>query len=236
MSKADRRLTRFINALIANRRPPRSPAGDDSAAMQAATRLRAAHPGGSTPSPAFVDNLARQLRDASEREPGWTEAGIRRRKFLVGGIATVAASVAVGAGIEGVREALTGEKSPPRKAGGEPAYGGGPIKPSVSAWVAVATLDDVTPGKIKQFSAHGIQGVVFTLKGQIQGLSAVCTHQGCTLVPDPSESQLVCPCHPMSFNLNGDAAPGAYRLDPLPTVQTRVNSGHVEVLVPYWTT
>src|ERR1700735_2516945 len=102
MSKADRRLTRFINALIANRRPPRSPAGDDSAAMQAATRLRAAHPGGATPAPAFVDNRARQLREASEHEPGWTEAGIRRRKFLVGGIATVAASVAVGAGIEGI--------------------------------------------------------------------------------------------------------------------------------------
>jgi cytochrome b6-f complex iron-sulfur subunit len=225
MSKADRRLTRFINALIANRRPPRSPAGDDSAAMQAATRLRAAHPGGSTPSPAFVDNLARQLRDASDHEPGWTEAGIRRRKFLVGGIATVAASVAAGAGVEAVREALT-----------EPAYGGGPIKPYISAWVAVATLDEVAPGKIKQFSAGGIQGVVFTLKGQIQGLSAVCTHQGCTLVPDPSQSKLVCPCHPMSFNLTGDAAPGAYRLNPLPAVLTRVNAGHVEVLVPDWTT
>ena len=61
MSKADRRLARFIKALIADRRPPRSPAGDDSAAMQVAARLRAAHPGGSDPSPAFVDNLARQL-------------------------------------------------------------------------------------------------------------------------------------------------------------------------------
>ncbi len=107
MSKADRRLTRFIKALIADRRPPRTPAGDDSAAMQVATRLRAAHPGGSTPSPAFVDNLARQLRDASGHEPGWTEAGIRRRRFLVGGLATVAASVAAGIGAEGLREALT---------------------------------------------------------------------------------------------------------------------------------
>ena len=81
MSKADRRLTRFVQALIANRRPPRSPADDDSAAMQVAARLRAAHPGGSTPSPAFVDTLARQLREAADHEPGWTEAGIRRRRF-----------------------------------------------------------------------------------------------------------------------------------------------------------
>ena len=51
----------------------------------------------------------------------------------------------------------------------EPQSGTGPIVPYISAWVAVATLDDVAPGKIKQFSAGGIQGVVFTLKGEIRG-------------------------------------------------------------------
>jgi cytochrome b6-f complex iron-sulfur subunit len=224
MSKADRRLARFVKALIANRKPPRSPAGDDSAAMQVATRLRAAHPGGSTPSPAFVDTLARRLRDASEHDPGWTEAGIRRRRFLVGGLATVAASVAAGIGADRVVEVLT-----------EPASGAGPIKPYISAWVAVATLADVTPGKIKQFSAGGVQGVVFSLHGEIRGLSAVCTHQGCTLVPEAATSRLVCPCHPMSFNLSGDANPGDYRLNPLPTIQTRVTEDRVEVLVPAWT-
>jgi cytochrome b6-f complex iron-sulfur subunit len=225
MSKADRRLTRFINALIANRRPRRSPAGDDSAAMQVAARLRAAHPGGSTPSPAFVDNLARQLREAPGQDPGWAETGIRRRRFLVGGLATVAASVAAGVGLEGLREALT-----------EPASGSGTIQPYVSTWVAVATLDEVTPGKIKQFSAGGIQGVVFTLDGKIRGLSAVCTHQGCTLIPEAGQSRLVCPCHPMSFNLTGAANPGDYRLNPLPAVETRVNKDNVEVQVPAsWT-
>ncbi len=157
MSKADRRLTRFVQALIANRRPPRSPADDDSAAMQVAARLRAANPGGSTPSPAFVDTLARQLREAADHEPGWTEAGIRRRRFLVGGLATVAASVAAGVGVERLHEVLT-----------EPASGTGTIQPYHSAWVAVAKLADVTPGKIKQFSAGGIQGVVFTLDGEIR--------------------------------------------------------------------
>jgi nitrite reductase/ring-hydroxylating ferredoxin subunit len=224
MSKADRRLARFVKALIANRRPPRSPAGDDSAAMQVATRLRAAHPGGSTPSPAFVDTLARQLREASGHEAGWTEAGIRRRRFLVGGLATVAASVAAGVGVERLREVLT-----------EPESGAGTIQPYISTWVAVATLADVTPGKIKQFSAGGLQGVVFTLDGKISALSAVCTHQGCTLVPEAAQSKLVCPCHPMSFNLTGAANPGDYRLNPLPAIQTRVNADSVEVLVPDWT-
>jgi cytochrome b6-f complex iron-sulfur subunit len=223
MSRADRRLARFVKALLENRRPPRSEAGDDSGAMQVATRLRAAHPGGSTPSPAFVDNLARQMREASDHAPGWTEAGIRRRRFLAGGLATVAASVAAGVGVERVREVLT-----------EAASGSGTIHPYVSAWVAVATLADVTPGKIKQFSAGGLQGVLFTLEGEIRGLSAVCTHQGCMLVPEAAKSKLVCPCHPMSFNLTGEANPGDYRLNPLPAIETRVNGGSVEVLVPAW--
>jgi len=192
--------------------------------MQVATRLRAAHPGGSTPSPAFVDTLGRKLREASEHEPGWTEAGIRRRRFLVGGLATVAASVAAGIGVERIHEVLT-----------EPASGAGTIEPYISTWVAVATLADVTPGKIKQFSAGGLQGVVFTLDGEIRGLSAVCTHQGCTLVPEAGQGKLVCPCHPMSFNLSGNANPGDYRLNPLPAIQTRVNADSVEVLVPAWT-
>ena len=224
MSKADRRLSRFVQALISNRRPPRTPAEDDSGAMQVAARLRAANPGGSTPSPAFVDKLARQLREASEHDPGWTEAGIRRRRFLVGGLATVAASVAAGVGVERLHEVLT-----------EPASGSGTIQPYISAWVAVATVDEVTPGKIKQFSAGGVQGVVFTLHGEVRGLSNVCTHQGCTLVPEAAQGKLVCPCHPMSFNLTGAANPGDYRLNPLPAIQTRLNAGHVEVLVPAWT-
>jgi cytochrome b6-f complex iron-sulfur subunit len=225
MSRADRRLTRFVKALIDNRRPPRSPADDDAGAMQVAARLRAAHPGGADPSPAFVDHLARRLRGAGEHERGWIDNGIQRRRFLVGGVAAVAASVAAGVGVERLHEVLT-----------EPQTGTGPIVPYMSAWVGVATLADVVPGKIKQFSAGGIQGVVFTLDGEIRGLSAVCTHQGCTLIPMPADKKLVCPCHPMSFALTGAANPGDYRLNPLPTIRTRVNADKVEVLVPAsWT-
>ena len=67
--------------------------------------------------------------------------------------------------------------------------------------------------------------MVFTLDGEIRALSAVCTHQGCTLVPEAAQRKLVCPCHPMSFNLTGAANPGDYRLNPLPAIETRVNAG-----------
>ena len=39
----------------------------------------------------------------------------------------------------------------------------------------------------------------------------------------------------MSFNLSGTANTGDYNLNPLPSIQTRVNAGNVEVLVPAWT-
>lgn len=223
MSRADRRLTAYIKALLDDRRPPRAPADDDAGAMQTAARLRAAHPGGADPSPAFVDQLARRLRDAGDHEPVRLDATMRRRRFLAGGIAALAASVAAGAGVERLREALT-----------EPESGTGAIVPYEPAWVAVATLAEVTPGKIKQFSAGGVQGVLFTLDGEIRGLSAVCTHQGCTLVPEPAQHRLACPCHPMSFALTGEANPGDYRLNPLPAIRTRVTAGSVEVFVPAW--
>jgi nitrite reductase/ring-hydroxylating ferredoxin subunit len=225
MSRADRRLARFVKALLADRRPPRAPADDDAGAMRIAAQLRAAHPGGADPSPAFVDNLGRRLRGAGEHEhpTGWVDNGIQRRRFLVGGVTAVAASVAAGVGVERLREVLT-----------EPQSGTGQIVPYVSAWVAVATLADVVPGKIKQFSAGGIQGVVFTLHGEVRALSATCTHQGCTLVPMPAQGKLECPCHPVTFALTGDADPGAYRLNPLPTIRTRLNADKVEVLVPAW--
>jgi len=99
--------------------------------------------------------------------------------------------------------------------------------------VAVAKLAEVTPGKIKRFSAGGLQGVLFRYEGgEVRALSAVCTHQGCTLVPEEAQQKLVCPCHPMSFNLSGEANPGDYRLNPLPAIETRVNLDSVEVLVP----
>ena len=91
------------------------------------------------------------------------------------------------------------------------------IQPYISTWVAVATLDDVKPGRIKQFSAGGLQGVVFTLDNEIRALSAVCTHQGCTLVPEASQSKLVCPCHPMSFNLTGRGQPRRLSPEPSPS-------------------
>ncbi|AEE44401.1 ubiquinol-cytochrome c reductase iron-sulfur subunit [Cellulomonas fimi] len=60
--------------------------------------------------------------------------------------------------------------------------------------------------------------------GTVVGLSAVCTHQGCAVVPDGEE--LSCPCHGSVFDLTGKNVSGPAP-EPLPTVDVHVADGAV---------
>jgi cytochrome b6-f complex iron-sulfur subunit len=220
MPRADRRLQRFIDALLKDRRPRRSPAGEDLGAMQLAAQLRAAHPGSSEPSPEFVDGLARRLRREQESA---TRFQPRRRQFLITGLATAAAGIGAGFGLDRLRETLT--ESP----------NGSSLSNLVEPnWVAVAKLADITPGKIQRFSAGGVEGFVFTVSGELRALSAACTDQGCILHADAASGRLACPCHWATFRLDGkpDRNDYGYPLTPLPTIQVRATGVDVEVLVP----
>ena len=216
MSRADRRLGRYIEALLKGRRPRRSRADEDLGAMQLAARLRAAHPGSAEPSAEFVDALARRLRHAQEPPPQ-----PRRRQILVAGVATAVASVGAGIGIERLRDALT------ERPGQE-----GVLQIDGGRWAPVARLADLTPGRIVHFSENHVQGFVFMAEGQVRGVSAVCSHQGCSLIPDEQNARLVCPCHDASFGLDGTARSGGYWTGALPTLMVRSNGEYVEVLVP----
>ena len=46
--------------------------------------------------------------------------------------------------------------------------------------------------------------------GNFRAFSAICPHQGCNVIPDPNESELlVCPCHRSEFNTyTGDVLKG----------------------------
>ena len=148
---------------------------------------------------------------------------MQRRRFLIGGLATVAASVAAGVGLERIREVMT-----------EPASGSGTIQPYISKWVAVATLAEVTPGEDQAVLRRAACRVWCSRSRARSVRSARCARtRDARWCPRPP-NKLVCPCHPMSFNLTGAANPGDYRLNPLPAIQTRVNAGSVEVLVPDW--
>ena len=217
MSRSDRRLHRFIEAILRDHRPRRGPAGDDADAMRLAARLHAAHPGAADPSPAFVDSLARRLRQgmADEKVPM-----PQRRRFLAAAGAAAAAGIGAGIGIEHLRGASTTPSQPV-------------LQPSEGRWVAVARMTDMKLGTVTRFSANGIEGFVLNANGRVSALSAVCTDQGCILQTDKSGKHLNCPCHYAQFGLDGMPKPGSYHpVTPLPVIQTRANGDVVEALLP----
>lgn len=60
--------------------------------------------------------------------------------------------------------------------------------------------------------------------GTIVGLSAICTHQGCTVLP--RGNRLLCPCHGSVYALDGSNVSGPAP-SPLPPVPVHVVSGEV---------
>lgn len=222
MSGADRRLQRFIDALLKERKPRGGQAGDDLRAMQLAARLHAAHPGSAEPSPEFVDNLARRMREG-EGENATAVPMPQRRRFIAA--AGLAAAAGIGAGF-GIDRLAAGGASPSGKQES--------LVPSEADWVPVARVADLQLGQIQRFSANGIEGFVLNMGGRISALSAVCTDQGCILNADPSGTRLKCPCHYATFNLDGTPRTGTYKygLTPLPVIQVRMNGESVEALLP----
>lgn len=218
MSRSDRRLQRYIDAMLRDSRPRRGPVGDDADAMRLAARLHAAHPGAADPSPAFVDDLARRLRRGAgeERVPM-----PQRRRFLAAAGAAAAAGIGVGFGIDRWRSGVSA--TPPATT----------LNPSEGRWVPVATMSEMRMGTVRRFSANGVEGFVLNAGGKVSALSAACTDQGCILQVDSSGKQLNCPCHYAQFNLDGTPKPGAYHpVTPLPVIQVRANGDAVEALLP----
>ncbi|HYL72518.1 MAG TPA: Rieske (2Fe-2S) protein [Candidatus Dormibacteraeota bacterium] len=224
MSKRDRRLQRHVEALLKDKRPPQSDAGDDAPAMQLAAALKAAHPGSAEPSPEFVDELARKLRtEEAETQP---VPMLQRRRFLAAAGMAAAAGIGVGFGVEHWRDALS-------ESG--PSSSQGPIRPLDGQWVPVTTVASLTPGRIHSFTAGGIPGFVYAVNGELHALSAVCTDQGCILNADPAGQKFVCPCHYATFRMDGTPHEGtaySHLVTPLPAISVRANGDNVEVLVP----
>src|SRR5437870_2930461 len=157
MSRADRRLLRYIEALLNERRPRRGAAGDDLRAMQLAARLHASHRGAAEPAPEFVDGLARRLRQSQSEAAPTTVPMPQRRSFLAA--AGFAAAAGIGAGF-GIDRLTAGSRTQQAR-----------IAPSEPEWVAVARVSDLRLGRIQRFSANGIEGFVLNSGGRITALS-----------------------------------------------------------------
>lgn len=107
--------------------------------------------------------------------------------------------------------------------------GGGSDTPSAAAPAAgepLAQVADIPVGGA--LSATGADGKPIILlqpeAGTVTAVSAICTHQGCTVAPDGDE--LKCPCHGSVFDLTGGNVSGPAP-SPLPPVDVHVSDGAV---------
>ena len=101
-------------------------------------------------------------------------------------------------------------------ASGLPALGGEP------QWVDVGGEADFPEGKPVFLKDH--KAFVVRQSDGLHGLSARCTHRGCTVAW--SEDAFVCPCHRARFDLAGAVLKGPAR-DPLPEIAVKAENGRI---------
>jgi cytochrome b6-f complex iron-sulfur subunit len=111
------------------------------------------------------------------------------------------AAAACGAGL--LSACGGGEQAAAPGGDGSPAEGG--LRASLAA------VDDIPVGGAVSTGAPDGSKVLLTRPSEndIQGFSAVCPHQGCTVAPH--DEQLTCPCHGSRFELNGELKRGPAR-------------------------
>ena len=133
-------------------------------------------------------------------------AGPTRREVLA------AAGLLAGVGVL----AACGSPSTPEEPGG-----GGTTPPGsqlgTAGGTALASLADIPVGGAVSATLDG-QPIILAQPeaGTVVGLSAVCTHQQCTVAPD--DGRLLCPCHGSVYDLTGGnvSGPAPRPLDSVP--------------------
>ena len=212
------RFDAYLDALLGEGRPSPESVGDRDEAEMARMAAELAASGrlgpGSSPDPAFVEQLRRRMREAdagiaSVRVPppvradgptaGTARWRISRRQLLQAGLG---AAAGMAAGVIGASLTGQGQRRDAIGSGGEPLVAGDGF------WTEVARLDDLPPGTALRFSTAAFDGFVVNDGGTVRALSSVCTHMGCTLHFRPDWKDLRCPCHGASFDLAGRLANG----------------------------
>jgi nitrite reductase/ring-hydroxylating ferredoxin subunit len=217
MSRATRRVSRWIDDLLHDRSPRGLRSNEDDAkVLAAAIEFRSASPGAGLPDPQFVDSLQQRLARETQGEVARSPRVSRRVLLASGGFAaaTAAAGLVVG-------DRLGGPSTQQRD-----------LLPVGAAWTAVALVADLPDGMTRSFDTGSVRGFVVNRGGKITALSGVCTHLGCLLQLNAKARRLDCPCHNAAFGLDGSVLfkhmPDA--LPPLPLLESRIREGNVEVL------
>ena len=141
------------------------------------------------------------------------------RRSLLNGTLAVAGGAVVGYLVTRRSDAVQASA-----AAGANGYGPGGDGGGSAAAEPLAQVADVPDGG---GIVLGDQHVVLVRDGdRVHGLSATCTHQGCTVGP-VSDGRVTCPCHGSVFDVpTGDVLTGPAS-GPLPTVPVEVRDGAV---------
>ncbi len=129
--------------------------------------------------------------------------GMSRRAVLAGvGALGAAVTLAACGGTSG-----EGTTTPGGGSGGGASDDGTPTDAAPAVPGAIAKAADVPVGGAVAANLDGAP-VLLTqpTAGTFVGLSAICTHQGCTVAPDGDH--LTCPCHGSTFDLAGAVTQG----------------------------
>jgi cytochrome b6-f complex iron-sulfur subunit len=214
-------LDKHVEDLLQDRRPERTPLGDEVAlrARQTAAMLRAAKPGAGLPSKEFLERMQGSIQEWVGERSAKPQPATRpsRRSLLLTAAAGIAAGVAAAVGFDrlGKSSALPQSQQLVEKNG---------------SWKAVKAVAELPDGTPVAFRSGGIEGFLIRRGQDVRGLSAVCTHMGCILNYSKFRDQFECPCHGASFQTNGKPTDQYDTpLPRLPVLQVRVQGGQVEV-------
>ena len=144
------------------------------------------------------------------------------RRSVLNGTAVVVAGAVAGYLVTRRSDAVQAATTP--AASGANGYGPASDSGGSDGGEPVARVDDLPDGG---GVVLGEQHVVLVREGdQVHGLSATCTHQGCT-VSDVADGRITCPCHGSVFDAaTGEVVTGPAS-SPLPEVAVEVRDGAV---------
>ncbi len=217
-------LDRHVEDLLGDRRPERTPLGDEAAlrARQTAAMLRAAKPGAGLPSKEFLERMQASIKDWVGEQSTRLQPMARpsRRSLLLTGAAGIAAGI-----VAGVAAAVGIDRL-----GKSPTPGPGQLLVENGSWKPVKAVAELPEGTPVAFRSGGIEGFLIRRGQDVRGLSAVCTHMGCILNYSKFRDQFECPCHGATFKTNGQPTDQYDTpLPRLPVLQVRIQRGQVEV-------
>lgn len=230
--------------------PPAEMTPTQARVYRMAALFRAASPEASEPRPEFAEALQARLEQElqqpvvapqSPEKQGKQKQPSRfsRRRALFAGGAAVAASLALGVGIDRVIEqsGSNGTKGSTSSTLNTPLIGAG--IPTI--WHAVTPVANLGSGAVP-FNAGAVIGYVIRdtsdpNKEEIIAMSAACTHMGCIVNWEDSDRKFYCPCHGGTFTEYGgvDTSSGSWGslyLRSLPRLNTKVENGTIYVEVP----